>query len=324
MVLCRFLLDTAAASNLSSVHVVGLTANGTHLYHSISTIQKLMVLQYALEGPDPSSGMRPWADISPSDVVMVIDATDTMSQLTSEEFLQRYLDAGAPVFHVSAEVNIWPPPIRNYTHLYDEAGVKSVPLPNKYLNSGCFIGRAMVLKKYVQDAKEFVTTSAMSNSSWLFRQQVNYVDDQGVMSFAYLMGNPYGISLDHESAFFYSLYCATEHLVLSCGAIMYNLTSTKVGILHGNGGEGKARLEDVRGGILGDYKADLEFWFLVDGVVTRPGDVCVDVPPMVVGRPVVQCPPAGSQPEHTYTTRSVAPEDCPARGRDGKPSVPRG
>ncbi|GLC39809.1 hypothetical protein PLESTM_000944500 [Pleodorina starrii] len=268
--MCRFLVDTAAGSNLT-LHVVGLTIAGEHLdYPQAVNVQKILILRYALSQPS----------VAPTDVVAILDASDMATQLSSEALLASFMAAGAPVFHVSTERSIYPPAIHDYAHLYEQLN-PTIQLPNKYINSGCMIGRALVMSKYFSDAADFLMNTA-TNASWLPPQTLAVFlqrrSDQGILSLTYLMGNHYGLSLDYKSQFCISLACQSQNLVLTCPRIAYNLTAAAPAFLHGNGVNGKQQLEDHRDAIVGKgYLPQPSLQLLVDGKLTRYGDFCGDL-----------------------------------------------
>ncbi|GLC33088.1 hypothetical protein PLESTM_000023100 [Pleodorina starrii] len=348
--LCRYLLDTAAASNMT-VHVAGLTLSGPEFEHRMVKSQKLPVLLHALAAPS----------VAPSDVVLIVDATDTLAQTSTAALLERYLARGAPVMTVATEINCWPPQFVPWCRFYDgggggegagsagapavaavaaaEAGAgagsgevaqqqqrRSVlaegakataaaaqrqggkeeverrsqgghpsPLPNRFINSGGFMGRAVVVEKYLRDIVESLRGPS-STSNWLPGCcSCLEPDDQALLACAYLFDdNPYGITMDIRTDFFYSVFLASQNLAVAArgrgggggaggggggGAVGWrwanNLTNATPAIVHGNGWDGKARLEALRGLIVGSAeRADPGYEFWLDGQRTRYDELC--------------------------------------------------
>ncbi|KXZ42014.1 hypothetical protein GPECTOR_222g482 [Gonium pectorale] len=239
-------------------------------------LRKLPVLRRAL------------AAIPPTDVVAVVDALDTLVQPPAAALLESYLAAGAPPFRASTEANCWPPAIAPWCGLFDEhPGGRH--LPNRFVNSGGLIGRAAVLSRYVYDAVEALA-GRTSPASWLPPSCSSAgPDDQALLACPYLFGNRYGLTLDYDSQFFFSVFLSA-HRLASAGpgrgwavaaggggggrAPAANVTPA---FLHCNGGQARRSLGRLKQGLLpsgerAQAAPGFELW--VDGRRTRLEALC--------------------------------------------------
>ena len=136
-------------------------------------------------------------------------------QVSTDTLMQRYWAAGAPVFVASTEANCWPPEIGPWC---ESMGLRAPPrFPNKWVNSGGYIGRAGVVAKWLQDTVAHLN-NANQPDSWLPASCHVSKDDQGLLGCPFIFGNRYDLGLDYESNFFYSLMWMREPLSQVGGA----------------------------------------------------------------------------------------------------------
>lgn len=162
-------------------------------------------------------------DFDDDDVVLFMDAYDTMFLKSPDEILERFLGFGTDILF-GAETNFWPDSPFLRTKFDDQFEGELY----KYLNSGLYIG-------YVKHIKEF-----LSRGVWLFDlDKEQGVDDQQYCQaeFMSLKGNH---KLDHEAYIFQNddpdvAKSGVELIGPICAPCIY----------HGNGGE-QAKLRFAR------------------------------------------------------------------------------
>ncbi|PNW78188.1 hypothetical protein CHLRE_09g386143v5 [Chlamydomonas reinhardtii] len=259
--LCHYLLDTAASSNFT-VHVAGLRVGAGGLSSNPHpTAFKLPIILSRV------------AALPPTDLVMSMDAFDSIVQVSTDTLMQRYWAAGAPVFVASTEANCWPPEIGPWC---ESMGLRAPPrFPNKWVNSGGYIGRAGVVAKWLQDTVAHLN-NANQPDSWLPASCHVSKDDQGLLGCPFIFGNRYDLGLDYESNFFYSLMWMREPLSqVSNLRWQYNWSSVVPGVIHANGDAKEKYLAGLRDGMLPPgYTSDPAFPVIVDGEKTTYGALC--------------------------------------------------
>ncbi|KAG2441097.1 hypothetical protein HXX76_003949 [Chlamydomonas incerta] len=271
-VYCRTLLDTSAHAGLSGLHLMGPTVR-ERLYRKPMVAGKLHLFLrlLRLDADKPPSRIAPW------DVLLVIDATDTLAQVSTAELLVHYRAAGSPLFQASTETSCWPKEMYPLCHAYERlpGAAAWAAWPNRRINGGAYLGRAALVTKYVGDVVD-VLNRRFNNESWYPAACAESRNDQALLACPYLFGNAYGLTLDYDSTFFFSLNRNWQRLELvpapggssssSSGSSggdaaaqdaawqpqrwRYNVSGAIPAILHGNSRGGKERLRPSRQALL--------------------------------------------------------------------------
>ena len=169
-----------------------------------------------MEGPGGGqklNALREWVQSLPDhDVVVFTDGFDVFWARDLDEVVGRFLEMKAEVVF-AAEKWLWPNKLLRFP---------PCETPYRYLNSGCFIGRAGELKRILN------------------REIHNSADDQLFLQHQYLTGL-YDIVLDHEG---YIFQTNSEAVSIVKNTIFNSDTGCYGCIYHGNGGDdAKKRFE---------------------------------------------------------------------------------
>lgn len=171
-----------------------------------------------------------WND---DDILLVVDGYDVFLNDKPQEVLKRFYEMDADIVF-AAEKECWP----------DLELAKDYPesdTPYKFLNSGCFIGKASKIKDLIADIEGY-----KSNEDDQLFYHTRYLQSKGIFS-----SEPdieqLNIRLDTENYIFQCLEGAVDHLeITENGQILNTETHCCTCIVHGNGNEeNKAALRNL-------------------------------------------------------------------------------
>lgn len=258
--MCNFLLLSAAVVGVE-LRILGLDEGfgaSADLTHDMRTNVKLVAA-------------RKFAATQPrSDLLMLVDAFDTVWQRPANYVWETYSSWGRPPIVFSAEVTCFPPQFCA-TH-----PPPPVNVPARYINTGGLIGRAGRLGEFWRDMEGRETV----------------VNDQGTIAESFCGGNPHNLTLDYFSQIFFSHFNAADALrpTVHEGRQMFRVSDGEVdfvpAVVHFNGlypGDGKRRLlQGFRSGLwwANDTGAQLQaqrqprFWMGYESKQRSWDDIC--------------------------------------------------
>lgn len=157
----------------------------------------------------------------PHNIVMFVDAYDTVILTDPSTLLKRYHQFGHPVVF-SAEKNCWPD--ENLASLYPESETEY-----RYLNAGCWIGQAGYFANLCEH--------------WRIPELDDAEDDQRWFA-TILLESPGSILLDNHCVLFQCLLLAQDD-ILFVNPVFNIATGTTPCVLHGNGAVGLGQAPTV-------------------------------------------------------------------------------
>jgi len=176
---------------------------------------------YVNHGEKPCGLQEFLKTIDRDDIVLFLDAYDTLIMGNEDEFLKKYNSFNADVVFC-AEKNCFPD--QDLKEWYPES-----TSPHKYLNSGAFIGKASVLTDMLASL-----------------QPNKHDDDQFLYTIFYLFFD-HNIRLDTSCEIFLSLESVENTSIIPIRKgrkVKYSLTNTIPLVVHGNG-NGKKRYKSI-------------------------------------------------------------------------------
>lgn len=154
---------------------------------------------------------------------MMVDAWDVIWQQVPKYVLEQYGKLGHPAILFPAEANCFP------FEFCDRHPTPPMDVKAKYINTGGVIGRAGNLAAFWADMQ---TRDVIHN-------------DQGTIAADLCDGNPHNITLDYESAVFFShfnaadnLHVTTQHDGQKIAQVLDNSVRNIPAVLHFNGLDG--------------------------------------------------------------------------------------
>lgn len=149
-------------------------------------------------------------NVDDHDIIMFVDGYDVVINDTQEELVKRFKQFGADVVF-GAEPPCWP----------DESIADQFPevhTRNRFLNSGGFIGRAVVIKEMLKE------DIAKADDDQLYYQKI-------------FLSKKYNIKLDVENYLFQCVSHTANSLSVQNGQVYNSQTGCYSCVLHGNGGD---------------------------------------------------------------------------------------
>jgi len=197
-----YLLTYASDESRISFHEHAYNLGEGELYRGL--MQKIHAVQLFADGKSPDS------------LICFVDGYDVALQGYAAAIEAQYLQMKVKGVLMSAEANCFPYP-------YKESAYPPCDTPFRFVNSGCYIGRAGELCKLF-DMMRVDRIPAEVNDQAIFTD--------------YYLANPDAFTLDTNCQLFQSLFGAWQYMEAQEDGYHNTLTGTRPLVLHGNGGAG--------------------------------------------------------------------------------------